>query len=230
MQCHWLNREFNKNLLVFFAGWSFDWRPFTGIEPEDFDVLFVYDYNRLNVPEEFAEFSNYENKYLAAWSMGVFCAYLYYKRGFFTDFKQKIAINGTITPVDNNYGIPVKIFELTLKHAQKGLEEKFYKNVFLKEEEFEVYREFPVQRSIENRVSELNALYERIKENENPEYEKFYDLAYVSEFDKIIPPQNQTSSHNKNGTPVVSLPYGHFPFYYYTNWNEILKCKQTIGV
>ena len=79
---------------------------------------------------------------------------------------------------------------------KKGLEGKFYQNVFLNEKEFERYSKNPVQRPIDNRVSELENLYDLIK-NTNIEYGKFYDFAIVSDFDKIIPPKNQINSHEK---------------------------------
>ena len=227
MKSFWLNKQNNKNLIVFFAGWSFDYHPFQYLDCEKFDVLFIYDYNDLKIPQDLKELSKYENKNLITWSMGVFAAYQV--KELFNDFHYKLAINGTTTPVDNEFGIPVKMFELTLKHAQKGLQGKFYQNVFLSENEFEKYKTQPVQRSIENRVSELENLYGLIRSKIDMGYEKFYDLAIVSDFDKIIPPKNQTASHNKNNIPIITLPYGHNPYYNFNTWSEILKCRQTIN-
>lgn len=225
MKSFWLNKQNNKNLIVFFTGWSFDYHPFEHLTCENYDVLFVYDYNDLTVPQDLKELSNYENKNLITWSMGVFAAYQL--KELFKDFNSKLAINGTTTPVDDNFGIPVKMFELTLKHAQKGLEGKFYQNVFLTENEFEKYKTQPVKRSIENRVAELENLYNFIRSKIDMGYEKFYDFAIVSDFDKIIPPKNQTASHNKNNIPTITLPYGHNPYYNFNTWSEILKCQQT---
>ena len=225
MQAHWLNKNNNKNLIVFFAGWSFDYYPFIGKE-DSYDILAVYDYNNLSIPKEFEDFQHYENKNLIAWSMGVFTAYLL--KDYFKDFDYKLAINGTVTPVDDSFGIPVRMFELTLKHAAKGLEGKFYQNLFLTDKEYNIYSSYPVRRTIENRVSELENLYKLIK-NTNIEYEKFYDRAIVSDYDKIIPPKNQIASHTKNNVPVITVPYGHYLFYYFSTWDEILKCRQTIN-
>ena len=227
MQAHWLNKNNNKNLIVFFAGWSFDYYPFISLGKNDYDILFVYDYNELSIPKEFDDFKFYENKNLITWSMGVFVAYLL--KDHFKDFNYKLAINGTVTPVDDNFGIPVRMFELTLKHAAKGLEGKFYQNLFLTEEEFSLYSSYPIRRTIENRASELENLYKLIK-NTNIEYERFYDLAIVSDYDKIIPPKNQIASHTKNNVPVITVPYGHYLFYYFSTWDEILKCRQTIKI
>lgn len=225
MKCCQLNKQNNKNLIVFFAGWSFDEKPFGKLVCDGFDILFIYDYNELNLPKELENLQNYEHKYLLAWSMGVFVAYEF--RKLFEDFDYKIAINGTITPVDNEFGIPVKMFELTLKHAATGLAGKFYQNVFKNSEEFEMYSKTPVQRTIENRVSELGNLYNIIKMKDYKKAESFYDCAIVSDFDKIIPPKNQIASHQKNNEPIITLPFGHFPFYNFTSWSEIIKCCQT---
>ena len=225
MKCCQLNKQNNKNLIVFFAGWSFDEKPFGKLVCDGFDILFIYDYNELNLPKELENLQNYEHKYLLAWSMGVFVAYEF--RKLFEDFDYKIAINGTITPVDNEFGIPVKMFELTLKHAATGLAGKFYQNVFKNSEEFEMYSKTLVRRTIENRVSELENLYNIIKMKDYKKAESFYDCAIVSDFDKIIPPKNQIASHQKNNEPIITLPFGHFPFYNFSSWSEIIKCCQT---
>ncbi len=219
MKSCWLNKQNNKKLIVFFAGWSFDENPFKTFQTDSYDVLFVYDYNEISE----INFEHYASKILIAWSMGVFAAYLL--KSLFQDFDLKIAVNGTVTPVDDEFGIPVKMFELTLKHSQKGLEGKFYKNVFLTEDEYNLYCKNPVQRTIENRVSELENLYGLIK-NTNVDYEKFYDFAIVSEFDKIIPPKNQMASHHKNKVPVISYPYGHFPYYKFQSWEDIINANR----
>lgn len=222
MNTYWLNNQNNKNLIVFFAGWSFDETPFKFLDCKDYDVLIVYDYNEIKPLNIFQQFNQYENKILITWSMGVFAAYIL--KNFFENFDYKIAINGTVTPVDNESGIPVKMFELTLKHAEIGLAGKFYKNVFKTNEEFEKYMKNPAQRTIENRISELEKLYELIKTTEI-NYTNFYDIAFVSEDDKIIPPQNQKNSHDKNNVTVKNLSTGHFPFYQFNSWDEIIKCK-----
>ena len=223
MEVCWLNKKNNKNLIVFFAGWSFDQNPFKTLDCGDFDIIFVYDYNEISTFD--IDVSEYKKKYLITWSMGVFVAYL--MRHKFSDFDYKIAVNGTVSPVDNEFGIPVRMFELTLKHAQKGLEGKFYQNVFDTVDEYEKYLKSPVKRTIESRVNELSSLYSLIK-NTDISFENFYNVAIVSEFDKIIPPQNQINSHKKSNTPVISLSNGHSPFYNYKSWKEIIELCQLI--
>ncbi len=232
MQSHWLNKQNNDKLIIFFTGWSFDYKPFEFLDYEDFDVLILYDYNlnprplreREKFVNELCEFTNlgegYKQYYLIAWSMGVFMAYQ--MRNELPKFNKKIAINGTPFPVDDEFGIPQKPFLLTLRHAKTGLEGKFYQNIFDKPEEFERYQTAPVERSIENREQELKTLYAKIKETDKT-YETYYDKALVSNNDKIIPTKNQLNFW-QNKVPVEILESGHFPYYNFKSWNEIL-CK-----
>ena len=216
MQYHWLNKQNNNKLIIFFAGWSFDYKPFEFLNCDNYDILMLYDYNSFNIPLNIQE---YDKTYLISWSMGVFAAYIL--RNNLPEFTQKIAINGTLLPVDNDFGIPERPFLLTLKHAKTGLGKKFYENIFQTQEEFERYMLNPVERPIDNRIDELNSLYKKIKA-EKIDCQTYYDKAIVSRFDKIIPPQNQINFWQQNNTPCTILETGHFPYYNFTCWNEIL--------
>lgn len=216
MQCHWLTKENNKKLIIFFTGWSFDYKPFEFLQSNGYDVLILYDYNNLELPQ----IPLYQEYNLVSWSMGVFVAYLLKDK--LPQFSKKIAINGTPFPVNDEFGIPLKPFILTLRHAKNGLEGKFYQNIFEKDEEYKRYNLSPVERTIENRVFELNALYDRIK-NTNLSYNKYYDKALISTNDKIIPTKNQINFW-QNNTETELLESGHFPYYNFKSWNEIL-CK-----
>lgn len=217
MQSHWLNKQNNDKLLIFFAGWSFDYKPFEFLDCEDYDVLMFYDYNDFELPD----IADYNDYYLVSWSMGVFTAYQ--MRNELPDFTKKIAINGTPFPVDDKFGIPQKPFLLTLRHAKTGLEGKFYQNIFDKPEEFVRYMQSAVERTIDNRVEELKSLYDKIKENTDNRNDAvlYYDKALVSSNDKIIPTKNQLNFWQDKAEIIVS---GHFPFYNFKSWNEIL-CK-----
>ena len=222
MHYHWLNQQNNSRLIVFLAGWSFDFYPFEFLDCKNSDVLFVYDYN--TICGEALELPNagaYREKFLISWSMGVFAGYIL--KDLFKDFDRKIAVNGTPFPVHDPLGIPQKPFLLTLRHAKTGLEGKFYRNIFNTPDEFEKYSLTPVRRTIENRENELKSLYDRIKK-ENFEYEKFYDFAMISSSDKIIPTQNQINFW-QNNAPYKLLESGHFPFYNFNSWDEIAEIQ-----
>lgn len=219
MQYHWLNKTGNKKLIIFFAGWSFDYKPFEILECGDFDVLVFYDYKEHSIPVDIPEYDKY---YLITWSMGVYIAYLLRDR--LPAFERKIAINGTPFPIHNSLGIPQRTFDLTLKYVDTGLQGKFQRNLFDTEEGFEQYMKNPVVRNIPNQAGELKALKEFIT-NAELSYEKFYDCAIVSEYDKIIPPKNQLNCW-KDRVAVCILKSGHFPFFEFQSWKDIIeKCS-----
>jgi len=238
MRHYWLNRQGNDKLILFFAGWGFDQNPFKFFNCADYDVLMFYDYGQegkllcppLEGGPEFLQqqfeqkfrggdnLSGYKEFNLIAWSMGVFVAEKFFDEDLF--FSRKIAINGTPFPVHDEWGIPEKIFELTLKHARTGLEGKFYKNVF--GEDFERYMLNPVTRTVENRVEELESLYKLIKSGEITEKNQFlYDTAIISTDDKIFPAKSQLAFW-EGKTECKTVAAGHFPFYNYKSWAEIL--------
>lgn len=221
MQYHWLNKKNNDDLTVFFCGWSFDGKPFKHLKYSDKDVLVIYDYTEPELPEDI--FEGYEKYFLITWSMGVYIAYL--MQTSLPKFDKKIAINGTPFPVDNELGIPQKTFDLTLKYVDSGLKGKFQQNLFKNPQDYEKYLLSPVERTIENRANELVAL-DKFIHARKAEYSKFYDCAIISDTDKIIPTRNQIKCWEKYNTPIVMLDNGHFPFFEFSSWDEILdKCK-----
>lgn len=220
MQYYWLNKNNNENLIIFFGGWSFDHKPFEYFECGNNDVLMFYDYTDLNLPEGIFEVSDYNDIQLISWSMGVFAAY--YLRDRLPEFSYKLAVNGTPFPVDNSLGIPERTFNLTLQYAETGLQGKFYKNVFSNDDFLAKYQQSPVERSIQNRVEELVSLDNFIKSSTQTYDGKYYNRAIVGLEDKIIPVKNQLNCWKDL---AVKLECGHFPFYNFTSWDEILKCR-----
>ncbi|MDR1327210.1 MAG: DUF452 family protein [Heliobacteriaceae bacterium] len=223
MRHHWLNKADNDKLIIFFGGWGYDHKPFEFLDCEDYDVVMFYDYSDISkLPTLNYQLSTIN---LIAWSMGVFIAYCLKDR--LPQFDQKIAINGTPFPVDDEFGIPKRVFDLTLQHARTGLEGKFYKNVT--GADYERYLLSPVERSIENRVEELHALSRHpafiAGSQEMPQQVRhddlFYDRALIGAQDKIVPAKNQINFW-AGRAPYKLLDAGHFPFYNYTNWNDIL--------
>ena len=229
MKYKWLNKKNNNKLIIFFNGWGMDECVVNHLLTEDYDILMFYDYNSLNTDFDFKSIDIYSQKYLIAWSMGVMIATLFNN----VNYDKKIAINGTFKPIDDNYGIPKRIYNLTLKNfSQKGAE-KFIKNMFdnsflphpdplLKKrgESSEIESEFnfsnfllQLNRDFENQKSELEALthYEA-----NPNFK--YDKVILSSNDKIIPTKNQAAFWNIK----PNVEGGHAPFFNFSKWSDLL--------
>lgn len=221
MKHHWLNKANNENLIIFFCGWSFDHKPFENLDCGKNDIVVFYDYKELEFPQ--AIFNGYKKYFLITWSMGVYIAYIL--REVLPWFDKKIAINGTPFPIDDELGIPQRTFDLTLKYVDSGLRGKFQQNLFKNPTDYEKYLCNPVERSIKDRAEELTILNDFIK-NRDHEYNIFYNCAIISDTDKIIPTRNQVRFWEKYNTPSILLDNGHFPFYEFKSWDEILnKCS-----
>ena len=231
MEYHWLNKQNNDKLIIFFCGWSFDYKPFERLDCLNYDVLFVYDYGDINDIKDLTSYRlnilssllQYKTSTLIAWSMGVYVGYLL--KDVLPNFDKKIAVNGTPYPVHDEWGIPIKTFDLTLKYVDTGLQGKFQKNLFKNPTDYEKYLENPVERTIDNQKAELISLNDFIK-NKKIEYEKFYDYAIISDTDKIIPTRNQKSCWETLDTPYKILDSGHFPFFEFKSWEDIINANK----
>ncbi len=204
MEYKWLNKkQENNKVIIFFNGWGMDESIVRQLNPLDFDVLMFFDYNTLKADFDFDELNTYKERHIIAWSMGVMIATL-----FDIDCNSATAINGTLKPIDNNYGIPERIYDLTLRGFSEKGAEKFIKNMFDKDFNYpKINREFA------NQKSELAALKE-YKANTDFKYSK----VFISDNDKIIPTKNQVAFWDIE----PNLKSGHCPFFLFKNWDELL--------
>ena len=110
MTFEYIHKSHNKSLVIVFAGWGMDSHPFEDLHVDECDIAVAYNY---------ADFrgdnisSGYDNVYVFAWSFGVFAAarWLYDNN---INPTIAVAINGTLSPVDDTLGIPVGIFRAPL--------------------------------------------------------------------------------------------------------------------
>ena len=203
MKYKWLNQGNNKKLIIFFNGWGMDECVVSHLETEDYDVLMFYDYNSLETDFDFENIFPYTQKYLVAWSMGVMTASL-----FNINYVSKTAINGTLKPIDDMFGIPKRIYDLTLKGFSPKGAEKFIQSMYHENCKYT----YP-KREFENQKSELEALthYEA-----NEDFK--YDRVILSSYDKIIPTKNQTAFWGIE----PNIESGHAPFNHFKKWSELL--------
>ncbi len=72
MKQHFIIKNNQKHLLLFFAGWGMDETPFLTIHPTDKDWMICYDYRSLEFDADILQ--EYSQITLIAWSMGVWAA------------------------------------------------------------------------------------------------------------------------------------------------------------
>ena len=208
MKQEWLNKRNNTDLIVFFSGWG---DGNISVKPccENYDVLMFFDYRTFD--EINIDFSQYKNKYLIGWSMGVYVCNYYYDK--FNDFNKLIAINGTQKPNDDNFGIPTFIYDLTIRNFNELSCNKFVKKMSpsLAPDKYSTH-------SIEELRNELIS----IKNLEIKELLKF-DKAIISLKDKIFPPQNQMNWwKTQNVKMEISENSFHYIFDIYKKWSDLI--------
>ena len=224
MKYKWLNGRENKKIILFFNGWGMDEDVVKHLDVEDYDVLMFYDYNNLDTDFDFELLDIYEEKNLIAWSMGVMVGSM--SKLDSNCFSQTVAINGTLRPIDEEFGIHPKIYDLTIKGFNEKGRDRFIKSMF------DTQTSFPNplfqgvgKRSLCDQHSELVALKEICVStpptNSLPQgagEHSFYNKVLISDNDKIIPTKSQVAFWEIE----PNIKGGHCPLFQFSKWSELL--------
>ncbi|MDE6266042.1 MAG: DUF452 family protein [Muribaculaceae bacterium] len=185
----------NRSAIAFFAGWAMDSTPFRKLHKSGYDIYLFYDYRTVE-PELYTSlFRKYEKVAVVAWSFGVAVA----NRLISTREETRIAVNGTAQGVDNHCGLPKPYNDLTLKRLSPETLDTFYHKVFADDEGDWFFSSLP-QRPLDELAAELRTLGETEFTSPSP----YWDKAYISEYDKIIPPVNQFNSWREFSPEVIA--------------------------
>jgi hypothetical protein len=214
MKTYIRRREKNKELVVFYGGWGTDEHVFTPLCNDEFDFILFYNYSAdeaLVLPE----MKTYEKITLIGWSLGVWAAeYLSAKTGIIPDIT--IAVNGTPIPADDQYGIPLNVFEGTLNNITEENIDKFYLRMFGDKKTYETNISRVPHRTLKSLQDELRWLYNRIMEQKEPGFK--WDYAVTSEIDRVFPSKNLKGFWEKEeNTKHIILP---LPHYFFHKWNS----------
>jgi biotin synthesis protein BioG len=221
MQSYWIQRQHHRQLLLFFAGWGSDFRPFLPIPAQEMDVLMLYDYRDMTLPDELeAMFAGYQTVNVLAWSLGVWVANKVLSP-LQLSINEAIAINGTLSPIDNQLGIPTDVFEGTLQNMSPINMVKFNRRMFGNNSHQAQFQQHAPQREVNELKTEL-ALLQQLT---HPSNNKIFTKALISSDDRIFPTAHQYQFWEELVT-THEAPAGHFPFYGYENWDAILQTPQ----
>lgn len=195
----------NRRLLLIFAGWSMDWRPFKGLKANGYDILVVWDYRSLTC--NWKPLLAYDEICVLAWSMGVFAASVTMHE-LLPRITKRIAVNGTLWPIDDRRGIPEAIFHGTLAGLSPGNLRKFNRRMCLTREQYGQFCARKPARPFDEVLAELEAIetatifhVEQVTE---------WDLAVVGRADAIFPAANQAQAW-RGIAPVQMMQAGHLP-------------------
>ena len=220
MKTYIRRREKNDQLVVVYGGWGTDENVFIPLCSDDFDFILFYNYSAddaLVLPN----MKTYNKITVIGWSLGVWAAeYLSEKTGIKPNLT--IAVNGTPVPADDQYGIPLNIFEGTLNNITEENMEKFYLRMFGDKKTYKLNKDRIPRRSVKSLHDELRWLYNRIMEQKDPGFK--WDYAVTSEKDRIFPAKSLTGYWKKElSTKQIILPLPHYIFHRWKTYSEFIS-------
>ena len=208
MQYKWINKTNNNNLIVFFNGWGMDEKIVENLTANGFDIIEFHDYRSFEFPN--IDFSEYKNKYLVAWSMGVYVCNLFYDK--FTDFNGYTAINGTLKPIDDNFGIPTMAYNMTVENFNELSCAKFLKKIS-STADLKNY----CSRSLEDLKQELISIRELKIKQFLP-----FNKAILSTKDRIFPFKNMFAFWLDKEINITEFQGSHYIFDSFKSWGDLI--------
>lgn len=200
-----VHTEGSTRLLLVFAGWGMDDNVLGGLRRPGYDVMVVWDYRSFHI--DWACVQDYEEICLLAWSMGVYAASETVQA---IDYKItcRVAVNGTMCPVDDRYGIPVDIFEGTLRGLSDVTLRKFFRRMCASREDYALFEAHRPARGVDELRDELQAIADR-RLLHSPTAMR-WDVAVAAREDRIFPFDNQCAAWRREGVEVAVADGGHF--------------------
>lgn len=242
MKYNFIKSDNSDTLILFFAGWGFSPNFLEPMANEHCSVLTLYDYRDISdgdTAQIRAILNGCSDITLIAWSFGVFYADYLFDKIFTAETvlpTKSLAINGTLFPVDDEYGVPENIFQGTLDGLDTKNLQKFYLRIAGSRDVKERYFD-RAEMDIDTLKDELAAIHERaiFPDSECSESRCRWTDVYLSREDKIFPYDNLLRfwSEIYNLTPInlVSENGPHFPFYKWKSWEDLVrKASANVGV
>lgn len=209
MKKEYILREGNRRLLLFWAGWGADKRPFEALRHvlHRQDCCICYDYATPPQPDEMIEWQQYDEIELYAWSFGVWAASTWLQ-SCDLPITRATAINGTPFGIDDARGIAHNVFDATLARLDDMTLAKFDRRMCDDSDTLESYRKVHPTRSIESLSEELQALRRLIALSGQSHFT--WSRAIIGTRDRIFPPQAQAQAWKEYGTPVIMEEIAHY--------------------
>ncbi len=212
MQTRFITRSGKKRLLIIFAGWGMDSKPFATLSHPDFDILAVWDYRSplfdLRLTDGYAEIC------VIAWSFGVYASQDVLP--WLADrLSACVAVAGTPYPVDDTRGIPEAVFRATREAMSERALQKFYRRMCGSASAYGQFCANMPERGIEGLIDELDA----IAACKTMPFTA-WTLAVLTSDDAIFPIANQRQAWN--GTRTVETNWPHLPDFQYLIDNYLI--------
>lgn len=213
-----IDKQDSDRLILLFAGWGMDSSPFTDLSYPGYDIAVTYDYRNSN-SFDIPAIQSYREVCIVAWSFGVIAAANFISCHPNLPVTAKIAVNGTLHPVDDSLGIPVDIFNGTLRTLSPATLSRFNRRMCGGSQKLKIYNSHLPDRDIAGLSDELRAIASL---PHRPELKHIWDIVWISDNDLIIPTANQHAAWSGH-SDVRIIEGSHLP-----DFNEIF-CRSIVN-
>lgn len=206
MNIEYLHKEPSRRLILIFGGWSTQPCMYSSIGIQGWDVAVVYDYDTLHPINK--EIEGYDTIYLFAWSLGVYAADMTLDDERITE---AFAINGTLWPVHDTFGIPESIYKGTRNTLSPRNLDKFRRRMMPDSASFkELFGGTTESNETVTRLADQLLTFESENYSETPRLR--WTRAYIGRDDRIFPPGNMLRAWKRlPETRIVETSDAHFP-------------------
>ncbi len=201
-----VSRRHSRRLIILFAGWGMDEHPFAELSLPGYDIAVLWDYTDENIDSPF--WDGYAEICVLAWSYGVYFAARFISGHPELPLTARVAVNGTMHPVHENFGIPPALYNATLGAISDAAVKKFYRRMCGGASAFESFSSKMPQRSVESLSGELAAIGAKYTSEGAPRCE--WDKAFVYASDLIFPPGAQKSAW-QGSAEIIECKGAHLP-------------------
>ncbi len=201
----------SSDLIIFLAGWGCDDVQFKNITCSK-NLLLCWNYSDLQF---YFDFQPYRQVDLIAYSAGVFVSSLIKNK--LPRLNTRIAINGNVKIFDENFGISKSALNFMQNLNLDNYMDFRRKFLVNSEEELEDFNKNSSVRTFESCEKELKALQKIYAENK----QTFdYDVAILSENDKVFTPNHQKEYYNDKYIELKNN--AHNVFYTFKSFDSII--------
>lgn len=228
MITHWIQRQGYNRLLIFFNGWGMDGGIAGYLQSNTspgfcYDILHCYDYRSTIMPADVLEsVAGYDEIILVAWSLGVWAA----RHAGLEGITRALAVNGTMTPVNREKGIPPDVFQATLDNYDEENRTRFMRRMCGSSALFEAFLDVAPLRTALDQKEELASILQSVLGNKNDVVPSWrYTHALIGGRDMIFSPKAQELAwRGVQCERADRMP--HFPFFEFGNWSELCACME----
>lgn len=206
--------EGNRKLIIIFAGWGMDASPFRHLRLDGHDIAVVWDYRDMTLDS--TPFRKYSDIYLFAWSFGVYVAARTLASGTLNP-TIKVAVNGSLNPIDDNEGIPEAIFCGTLDNLSERNLDKFYRRMCKDAASYAAFKADMPCRDIAGLKDELQAIAD-MSADKDADISVDWDRAIIAGNDRIFPPDNLRRAWSYLPRTRKIADGGHLP-----DWQSLIE-------